>query len=753
MRWTPGGVLPNVPLNTHLTRVPIQPIHMKKLALAALAALCAAPCVQAQSAEATRWERQAQNITIIRDDWGIAHVYGKTDADAVFGMIYAQAEDDFNRVEANYLTSLGRRAEAEGESRIYDDLRAKMYVNPDSMRAMYARSPEWLKTLMVAWADGLNFYLAKHLAVKPRVITRFEPWMALSFSEGSIGIDIESISIPRLRAFYGKDVPAAKELEEPRNEDLEPRGSNGIAIAPSNTVNGNSLLLINPHTSFYFRSELQMVSEEGLNVYGAATWGQFFIYQGFSDKAGWMHTSSGVDNIDEFAETITSKAGRLYYKYGNEDRPVIASTVVVPYKTQSGMATKEFTVYRTHRGPVVREADGKWITVALMDIPVQALMQSYGRTKSRNIAEFRKILDTHSNSSNNTLFADNSGNVAYFHANYIPKRDPRFDWTKPVDGGDPATAYSGVLSVDESPNVINPASGWVYNSNNWPWTSAGPSSPNKANFPAYVESGSENPRGLHAIRLLKDRKDFTRDGLLTAAFDSYQPAFEELIPALVKAWDDADAANPLKAKLAEQITLLRAWDFRWGATSVPTSLAVFWGDELFRVVGREAAGRARQAADAGMSPGPTDEQRLRTLASASDKLTADFGTWQTPWGDINRFQRVKNEIVATFNDTLPSIPVMFTSARWGSLASFGARQYPNTRKWYGTSGNSFVAVVEFGKDSVRARAVTAGGESGNPVSRHFNDQASRYATGDFRTVYYYRSQLAGHTEREYHPGQ
>jgi acyl-homoserine lactone acylase PvdQ len=726
---------------------------MKKLVLAALAALCSAPSAQAQSAEATRWERQAQNITIIRDDWGIAHVYGKTDADAVFGMIYAQAEDDFNRVETNYLTSLGRRAEAEGESRIYDDLRAKMYVNPDSMRAMYARSPEWLKTLMVAWADGLNFYLAKHPAVKPRVIARFEPWMALSFSEGSIGGDIESISLPRLRAFYGKDVPAAKELEEPRNEDLEPRGSNGIAIAPSNTVNGNSLLLINPHTSFYFRSELQMVSEEGLNVYGAATWGQFFIYQGFSDKAGWMHTSSGVDNIDEFAETITRKAGRLYYKYGSEERPVIASTVVVPYKTVSGMAQKEFTVYRTHRGPVVREADGKWITVALMDIPVQALMQSYGRTKANNIAEFRKFLDTHSNSSNNTLFADNSGNVAYFHANYIPKRNPRFDWTKPVDGGDSATAYSGVLSVDESPNVINPASGWVYNSNNWPWTSAGPSSPNKANFPAYVESGSENPRGLHAIRLLKDRKDFTGDGLLTAAFDSYQPAFEELIPALVKAWDEADAANPLKAKLAEQITLLRAWDFRWGAASVPTSLAVFWGEELFRVVGREAAGRARQAADAGMSPGPTDEQRLRTLASASDKLTADFGTWRTPWGDINRFQRVKNEIVATFNDTLPSIPVMFTSARWGSLASFGARQYPNTKKWYGTSGNSFVAVVEFGKDSVRARAVTAGGESGNPVSKHFNDQASRYATGDFRTVYYYRSQLAGHTEREYHPGQ
>jgi acyl-homoserine lactone acylase PvdQ len=729
---------------------------MKKLALLApalAAAVCISTAACAQNPDAARWQRQAQNITIIRDDWGIAHVYGKTDADAVFGMIYAQAEDDFNRVETNYLTSLGRRAEAEGEARIYDDLRAKMYANPDSLRAMFARSPEWLKTLMVAWADGLNFYLTKHPAVKPRVITRFEPWMALSFSEGSIGGDIESISIPRLRAFYGKDASAASQPEEPRNEDLEPRGSNGIAIAPSNTVNGNSLLLINPHTSFYFRSELQMVSEEGLNAYGAATWGQFFLYQGFNANAGWMHTSSGVDNIDEFAETIVKDGDRHFYMYGGQKRSVITQVISVPYKTATGMARKDFTVYRTHHGPIVREADGKWVSVTLMDIPVQALMQSYGRTKSRNIAEFRKFLDTHSNSSNNTLFADNSGNVAYFHANYIPKRDPKFDWTKPVDGSDPATDYKGVLSVDESPNAINPASGWAYNSNNWPWTAAGPSSPRKENFPAYVESGSENPRGVHAIRLLKDRKDFTRDGLLTTAFDSYLPAFEDLIPALAKSWDATPASSPLKAKVADQLAMLRTWDFRWSATSVPTSLAVFWGEELFRLVGRESGSRARQAADAGMLSGATDDQRLRALATASDKLTADFGKWQTPWGDINRFQRVRNEIVATFDDALPSIPVMFTSARWGSLASFGARQYSNTKKWYGTSGNSFVAVVEFGKDSVRARAVTAGGESGNPASKHFNDQATRYATGDFRTVYYYRSQLTGHMEREYHPGQ
>src|ERR671939_258480 len=138
-------------------------------------------------------------------------------------------------------------------------------------------------------------------------------------------------------------------------------------------------------------------------------------------------------------------------------------------------------------------------------------------------------------------------------------------------------------------------------------------------------------------------------------------------------------------------------------------------------------------------------------AAASDKLQADFGKWQTPWGEINRFQRLTGDIVQPFNDAQPSIPVGFTSAIWGSLASFGARPYPGTKKWYGTSGNSFVAVVEFG-DSVRAIAVTAGGESGDPASRHFTDQALRYSTGDLREVYFYPSQLAAHTERTYHPG-
>jgi acyl-homoserine-lactone acylase len=727
------------------------------LALSLVCLSCSAPQEPAADTSAAKdlasWQVQAQNVTITRDDWGIPHVYGKTDADAVFGLMYAQAEDDFNRVENNFLLSQGRSAEADGEAEIWRDLRMRLFIEPDDMKAKYEASPDWLKKLMNAWADGLNYYLYTHPQVKPRVITHFEPWMALTFSEGSIGGDIERVNLGELEAFYGKNPAAAKKAaaNESGLAPAEPTGSNGFAIAPSNSASKHALLWINPHTSFFFRAEAQVTSDEGLNAYGALTWGQFFIYQGFNEHAGWMHTSSGVDNIDEYLETVTQKGNDYFYKYGTEERPLKVRTIVVPYKTASGMAQREFTVYRSHHGPIVREVNGKWVSERLMEEPLKALTQSYTRTKAKNLGEFKEIMNLHTNSSNNTVFADSDGNIAYFHSNFIPKRDTQFDWTKPVDGSDPATEWQGVHSVDEAPNVYNPKSGWLYNTNNWPWSAAGPDSPKQKDYPAYVDRNTENPRGVHAIRVLSKRKDFTPETVIAAAFDRQLPEFELLVPSLLKAYDQMPAANPMKKKLAGQIDALRKWDYRWRADSVATALAVMWGEELWQNVTAEARRQSVSQYEF-MQWRATPQQRIEALTTVSDKLAADFGQWQTPWGDINRFQRLTADVVHPFDDAAPSIPVPFTSSRWGSLASFEARSYKGSRKIYGTSGNSFLAIVEFG-EKVSARAVTAGGQSGDPKSSHFNDQATRYASGNLREVYFYPEQLKGHIEREYNPGK
>ena len=716
---------------------------MRKLLLPALLLLTAAA-----PPEVARWRDEASRVTITRDDWGIAHVHGTSDADAVFGMIYAQAEDDFPRIEANYLTNLGRNAEAEGEKAIWQDLRARLYVSDTELKADYARSPAPIQQLMDAWADGLNYFLATHPNVHPRALTHLEPWMALSFTEGSIGGDIERIDLGELAAFYGGKPPRLASVPD----DKADQGSNGIAIAPKLTSDGGALLLINPHTSFYFRSELQMSSDEGLDTYGAATWGQFFIYQGFNSHIGWMHTSTGVDNVDEFAEKVERCGNGYCYWYGRTCRPLGARPITIRYRTEAGrLASRHFTAWMTHRGPIVRSDGGRWIAFAMMDKPVEALQQSYLRTKATDLASYMRISNLKANSSNNTVFADDKGEIAVLSPQFMPRRDNRFDYTRPVDGRDPRADWNGLHAVAELPNTINPPNGWVFNSNDWLYSAAGPSSPKPIDYPAYLDTAGESYRTIHATRLLTQPGRWTLDRLQKAAFDSAQPSWEVLVPMLASAWQALPVSDPRRARLAEPIAALSSWNKRWSITSVPNTLANFWGDELQKLVAsrewndHDNMFRHMEA----LNPA----EKLETFARGLDRLERDFGGWRIPWGEVNRFQRISAAIDPPFSDAAPSIPVGFTYNKWGSLASFGASQKPGTKRWYGTSGNSFVAVVEFTPNGVHARAVTAGGESGHPDSPHFNDEAQRYASGNLRTVYFYPDQLKGHTERVYHPGE
>jgi acyl-homoserine-lactone acylase len=626
-------------------------------------------------------------------------------------------------------------------------LRARLYVSPAELKANYAKSPPAMRKLMDAWADGLNYYLATHPDVQPRVIRHFEPWMVMSFTEGSIGGDIERIDLDQLAAFYGGKPKLASAAK-----GNEPRGSNGIAIAPKLTSDGSALLLINPHTSFYFRSELQMSSDEGLNAYGAATWGQFFIYQGFNPHIGWMHTSSGVDNVDEFAEKVERRGKGYCYWYGRTCRPLRARPITIRYRTAAGaLASRTFTTWMTHRGPIVRADNGRWIAFAMMDRPVEAIQQSFLRTKATDLASFMRISELKANSSNNTVFADDKGEIAVLSPQFMPRRDNRFDYTRPVDGSDPATDWHGLHQPSELPNTISPANGWVFNSNDWLYSAAGAYSPKPANFPAYLDMAGESYRTIHATRLLTQPGKWNLDRLQAAAYDSAQPSFEVLVPMLVSAWQALPPSDARKARLARPVAALASWDKRWGVTSIPNTLAQFWGDELAKAAtSRDWNDHANMFRHMeALSPA----EKLDTFTRGLDRLERDFGGWRVPWGEVNRFQRISPAIEGVFDDRKPSIPVGFTSNKWGSLASFGASQKPGTKRWYGTNGNSFVAVVEFTPDGPRARAVTAGGESGHPQSPHFNDEALRYAAGDLREVYFRPDQLKGHTERVYRPGE
>ena len=700
--------------------------------------------------ELVRQRAHAENVTIIRDDFGVPHIYGKTDADAVFGLLYAQSEDDFNRVERNYIWATGRLAEVEGEEAIHSDLRARLYMTVDEAKAAYDAAPDWLKKLCDAFADGVNYYLHTHPEVEPKLLTRFEPWMPMFFSEGSIGGDIEQIPLDGIRAFYDEET-AVEKLASARAREaelLEPSGSNGIAISGKLTESGDAMLLINPHTSFFFRGEVHVVSEEGLNAYGAVTWGQFFVYQGFNENTGWMHTSTGVDFIDEFLETVVEQNGRLVYRYGEELRPVDVSEVTLKFRDGDRMSERTFPMYHTHHGPVTHKLDDKWVVTKINWDPVNALHQSYLRTKLGGHDEFWEMMAIRTNSSNNTVYADSQGNIAYYHGNFVPKRDPRFDYSQPVDGSNPETDWQGLHSVEEIVTLVNPENGWIQNCNSTPFTAALEYSPRREDYPSYMAPDAENFRGIHAVRVLTGQSGLTLDKLIELAYDPYLPGFEGLIPGLVSAYDEA---GPKPSEIAEAIDVLRSWDFRVSTESVAMTLAHFYGTactaegdnpeglrgmDLIRYFGHES---------------PRSE-RLRIFSKTVQKLEADFGRWNIPWGEVNRYQRLNGDIDQRFDDDAPSLPVPMASGRWGALASFGSRSRPNTKRLYGSSGNSFVAVVEFG-DRVRAKSLLAGGQSGDPASPHFADQAERYVDRQFKDVAYYREDVERRAERTYHPGE
>ncbi|MGB5580757.1 MAG: acylase [Woeseia sp.] len=715
--------------------------------------LAGAGCSQERDAttdpEAARLAAIAARVEIFRDDFGVPHIYAKTDADAVFGMLYAQAEDDFPRVERNYIWATGRLAEIQGEDAIWSDLRARLYMTEAEARAAYDSAPPWLKALCDAYADGLNYYLLTHPEVQPELLTRFEPWMPMFFSEGSIGGDIEQIPLDGIKAFYG-DGRAVESLDEPQAAipDLsEPAGSNGIAIAPSLTRNGNALLLINPHTSFYFRGEIHVVSEEGLNAYGAVTWGQFFVYQGFNEHTGWMHTSTNVDFMDEFVEQIVIDDGQPYYRYGEELRPVQVSEVTLQFRDGDELRSRTFPTYHTHHGPVTHMLGDNWVVTRINWDPVNALRQSFTRTKLKNYDEFRAMMDIRTNSSNNTVFADSSGNIAYFHGNFVPRRSLAFDYSKPVDGSDPATDWQGLHSVDEIVSLVNPQNGWIQNANSTPFTAALEFSPKRENYAPYMAPDAENFRGIHAQRVLTGIRNVTLESLLDLAYDPYLPGFEKLIPGLIAAYDAASEKDPA---LAEPIKELRNWDMKVSNDSVAMSLAHFYGmryeDEGDNPLGLNGMERVNYFGTS--SPAA---ERLEVFSETLAMLDADFGTWRTPWGEINRFQRLSGAIDAAFDDEKPSLPVPMATSRWGALAAYGARRFGETKRIYGYRGNSFVAVVEFG-DKVRAQSILDGGQSNNSASPHFFDQGERYVNRNFKEVAYYRSDVEKRAKERYRPG-
>lgn len=703
--------------------------------------------------EKARWAKHAQQVNIIRDEWDIPHIYGKTDADAVFGLMYAQCEENFPQIEKNYLEMLGRTAELNGAGSLYDDL--LMRLIQDSVDAIndFNKSPNWFKNLLIAHADGLNYYLSIHPEVQPKVIKYFKPWYHLMWTDGSVSpTKTGGIKAQDVASFYGPSAEQNKTIVSIRNDifDMEEntlRGSNGFAIAPKHSKNGNALLYINPHVPFYFRSEMHMVSEQGLNAYGAVTWGQMFIYQGFNEHCGWMHTSSYADVADVYEEKITRGSDGWQYEYEQVLKPITTKDIHLQYQEAGTIKTKTFSTYRTGHGPVMTSKNGNWLSLRENNRSLNALIECWTRTKAKNLQEYKAALSLLANNSNNTVYADAAGNIAYWHGNFIPKRNPNYDYSKPVDGSSKQTNWIGIHSLKEIVQSINPKNGWLQNCNATPYTVAGKNSPQQNNYPAYMAPDGENGRGITAVALLEKINKISLDDLIHLGYNKHLSAFDILLPSFI------DSAKKIILTPSQQkaINYLANWNHDASntvATTISIEWATLWALEIPPATTEEAGTQIIKKYERMVTEVST-EKKLALLTTTLENLEKIYGKWEIPWANINRYQRINPD--GHFNDEDESWGVTQASSKWGSLPSFESKRYERTKKRYGYTGNSFVAAVSFGK-KLEAKTIITGGQRRFASSDHFTDQAQMYVEGIFKTIYYYKKDVLAHKVTSYNPG-
>lgn len=707
--------------------------------------------------EIADWQQQARRITIVRDNWGVPHIYGKKDADCTFGVMYAQCEDNFRQLEESFIASLGRSAELYGEGRLGADATIALFECVRKAKADYAQASTFIKGLCNSAAAGINYYLYKHPDTVRRLLHRYEPWFFLL--PGTDNPAGHGITSAESRKYQQANLPRSEGEGEDNGIEERENGSNTIAIAPVKSASGHSLLLINPHVNFFGngqRYECHLISGQGLNVSGFAIFGTFYIWSGFNEYSGWAHTNSGVDFTDVYLERFDHPTDSTAYRYGNSYRTATFWYDTVRYSTAAGLRSKAVLLRKTHHGPVVARRDSFLVTIKNVTAPQSRyIAQCWQICRSKTLKQFTSAMNKRALGYPNTMYANRQGHTAYWHGNAVPKRSLQFDWRFPVDGSNPATEWQGLHKLKEIAQVINPASGWIQNCNSTPYLAAGTSSPRQANYPAYMAYDKHIFRAVEAVRLLSSPEKISFPAFEKLVVSDHLPMMAAWLPQILRAYDSMAVYNtPLQAKLSAVADTLRRWNYRYALNSQATSIAVMWYlqyDNWNRNQPKTAAADDNATDLQGNQLPMSGATAVELLAKAVEALQARFGTAFMNWGDINRLQRVEGS-PERFDDHQPSWPVAAVPSPLGSLFAFGNGQARGQQKFYGTRGNTYTSIVEFGP-RIKARSIMYFGQSANPASPHYLDQAPLYVEGKFKDAWFYREDVRQHAERTYHPGE
>jgi acyl-homoserine lactone acylase PvdQ len=670
----------------------------------------------------------AIQVTIYRDTYGVPHVFGRTDAATAFGFGYAQAEDNFPRLEDNFIRALGRRAEVDGEGAIGEDRLNRVLEIPRLAQAEYARLDGRMRTLVDGFVAGINYWMAKHPDAPRRLLGRMEPWYPLAFIRYNYfqnGFAFAS-GIRRSELLLAGN--AAPDDDELRSAN----GSNGWVVNPSRSASGHALLFINPHLPFFGPGQVyegHVHSEEGWNFTGYTRFGFPVPYVGHNESVGWVSTDNAADMSDLYLETFDDPSRPLAYKYGNGYRDAIEWRDSIRVRTAAGLETRVLTLRKTHHGPIVGARGGRPLALRMAKLDADGwLGEWYAMTRARNLEQFRRAMRPMNMLFGNAMYADRDGNTFYVYNGAVPRRDPGFDWENPVDGSDPRTEWQGWHAFEELPQLTNPPSGWMQNCNGTPFLLTDRGNPSAANYPSYMVQEPDTRRSMMSRRILGEKSRWSFAEWERAAFDTHVIWSDSTLPALLGAYDALAAGDARRARLEPAVGELRGWDRRSTITSTAATLFVAWRDRFDR------------------QPAP---EPLAALDSAMTALTRTFGGWRVPYGETSRLQRW-NDLGGTASDSLPSIPVPGVSGNDGAVFTFTAVNFRDAKRRYGVHGGTYISVVEFGP-VVRAKTIHVFGASGDPVSPHYFDQAPLYARGEFKPGWFTLAEIKANLEREYRP--
>lgn len=704
--------------------------------------------------EIAQFKSIASQITIIRDKWGVPHIYAATDQQCAFGLMYAQCEDNFWQVEETMMRQLGRAAELYGEADLSNDALVGLFDCVNRAKTAFKNADAVIKSTCIAAATGINYYISLHPS-EIRLIARYEPWFFLLPALDMPGHGVTRNEIRN--ALPGLPVPIRPGEGE---EDFltEQSGSNALAIGASKAIDAKSILVINPHVGFFGdgqRYEAHLISKQGMNVSGFAILGTFYIWSGFTESIAWAHTNTGADYQDVYLEK-PDPSDTTVYLYDGSSRKLVSWQDSIYYRSGDQLAYKVFTFHKTHHGPVIAIKDGAPVTVrsVLDDDPAGYIVQSLRMCKARTLKEFQQAMSL-CQLATNTMYSDRAGNIAYWHGSRIPVRDTSFDWQQPVDGSTSQTEWKGYHSSQQTIHYINPASGFLQNCNSTPFLAAGETvTKDPSQFPTYMGDDEQTLRSQEMLYSLALKNKFSSQDIASVITSKNLPIMRNWLEQIIVDYKrTADQQPDIKRLLEPVIDTLSKWNCQYGLTSTATTLAFDWYTEYASWLRRQNMSR-NEMINATVSPVLMTPPGVATqfLIAAVKDLTQLYGTPFVEWQSVCRLQRVHTSGKEKFDDNKPSIPVNAAPGNMGSLFAFNLRFDPASKKGYGASGNTYVAIVSFGK-KLNARSIVTFGQSSDSLSPHYFDQAPLYANGTFKDAWYYKKDVLRNAEITYHPGE